>query len=98
MTNYSSAGFCSGYYHMIIGDGQLASKMFHYERARWDLINTLSLRAAAQASSAQGNCISITGARVNKATLKEYEGATGKKERQISNLQEGQSSSFHINK
>lgn len=25
-------GFCSGYYHMIISDGQLATKMFHYER------------------------------------------------------------------
>lgn len=39
---------------MIISDGQLASKMFHYERARWDLISALSLRAAAQASSARG--------------------------------------------
>lgn len=82
---------------MIISDGQLASKMFHYERARWDLISALSLRAAAQAFSAQGNYISITRARVNKATLKECEGATAKK-RQISNLQEHQRCSSHINK
>lgn len=54
---------------MIISDGQLASKMFHYERARWDLISALSVRAAAQAFSAQGNYISISGARVNKAIL-----------------------------
>lgn len=81
---YSSAGFCSGYYHMIISDGQLASKMFRYERARWDLISTLSLRAAAQAHSAQGNCISITGVGVNKATLKEREGATGKRDKLVS--------------
>lgn len=72
----SSSVICSGYYHMIISDGQLASKMFHYERARWDLISTHSLRAAASASSAQGNYISITRAWVNKATLKECEGAT----------------------
>ena len=82
---------------MIISDGQLASKTFHYERACWDLISTLSVRAAARALSAQGNYISITGAGVNKATLKEREGATGKK-RQISNLHEGQSSSIRINK
>lgn len=79
---------------MIISDGQLASKMFHYERARWDLISTLSLRAAAQACSARGNYISITGAGVNKATLKGCEGATAKK-RQISNLQECQRCSTH---
>lgn len=71
--------------------------MFHYERAHWDLISTLSLRAAAQAFSAQGNYISITKAGVNKATLKECEGATAKK-RQISNLQECQRCSIHINK
>lgn len=82
---------------MIISDGQLASKMFHNERARWDLISTLSLRAAAQAFAAQGDCISITESRVNKATLKECEGATAKK-RQISNLHECQRCSLHINK
>lgn len=82
---------------MIISDGQLVSKMFHYERAHWDLISTLSLRAAARASSAPGNYISITRARVNKATLKECEGATAKK-KQISNLQECRRRSIHINK
>lgn len=92
-----SAGFCGGYYHMIISDGQLASKMFHYERARWDLISTPGIRAAARAGSAQGNYISITRAGVNKATLKECEGAAAKK-RQISNLQECQRCSIHINK
>lgn len=70
---------------MIISDGQLASKMFHYERACWALISTLILRATAQASAALGNYISITESRVNKATLKECEGVTTKK-KQISNL------------
>lgn len=85
---------------MIISDGQLASKMFHYERARWDLISTLRLRAAAPARSAQGNYTSITRAGVNKATLKACEGATAKKKenRQISKLQECQRCSFLINK
>lgn len=82
---------------MIISDGQLASKLFHYERARWDLISALSLKAAAQPRSAPGNYISITKSGVNKATLKECEGATAKK-RQISNLHECQRCSFHINK
>lgn len=63
------------------------------KEAHWELISTLGLRAAAQASSAQGNYISITGAGVNKATLKECEGATAKKG-QISNLQERQRWSF----
>lgn len=82
---------------MIISDGQLASKLFHNERARWDLISAFSLRAASRARSALGNYISITKSRVNKATLKECEGAKAKK-RQISNLQVCRRCSTHINK
>lgn len=85
-TVFLSEGFCNGYYHMIISDGQLASKMFHNERARWDLISTLSVRAAAQAFSAQGNYISISSAGANKALLNECDGATAKK-KQISHVQ-----------
>lgn len=66
----SLSAFAVGYYHVIISDGQLASKLFHNERACWNLISARSLRAAAQTRFAPGNYISISNSEVNKATLK----------------------------
>lgn len=68
---------------MIISDGQLASKTFHCEGAGWDLISALSIKGPLLKPAPLRGITSPSpeGGRapVNKATLKEREGAPDQK-------------------